>query len=246
MIRVAAVGDIHVGEDTDGVLRAAFAEVADAADVLLLCGDLTRRGTLEEAQRVVDELRDVTIPVVAVLGNHDHHDGHPKEVAALLRAAGITVLEGETVVLDLPGGRLGVAGAKGFGGGFAGNNATAFGEQAMKDFVRHTEHIAERLGKCLAALQDQGCDATIALLHYSPVRDTLVGEPPELFPFLGSQLLAEAIDRSGADLALHGHAHKGTERGLTPAGTPVRNVAMPVIRCAYHVFEVSGAKAATA
>jgi Icc-related predicted phosphoesterase len=185
---------------------------------------------------VVRELARVKIPKIAVLGNHDHHDGRPEAVADVLGSGGIRVLEGHAVVLDLPGGLLGVAGVKGFGGGFAGAHAAAFGEPEMKAFVQHTHAISERLADALASLDERRCDAKVALLHYSPTPDTLVGERLEIYPFLGSQLIAEAIDRAGADLALHGHAHAGQEEGRTPGGTPVRNVALPVIGCAYRVF----------
>ena len=239
MIRVAAVGDIHIGTDSDHRLGEALVGIEEQADVLLIAGDLTKCGTSDEARLVVRELERVPIPMVAVLGNHDHHDGRPEAIADVLGHAGVHVLEGHAVVLDLPGGRLGVAGVKGFGGGFAGANAAAFGEPEMKAFVQHTYLISNRLGDALASLDDQDCDSRVALLHYSPTPDTLTGERLEIYPFLGSGLLAEAIDRAGADLAIHGHAHKGTEFGCTPGGTQVRNVAMPVIGSAYRVFTMS-------
>ena len=239
MIRVAAVGDIHVGTDSDDRLVDAFAGIGEHADVLLLAGDLTKCGTPDEARVVVHVLEKVTVPMVAVLGNHDHHDGRPEAVADILGNAGVHVLEGHAAVLDLPGGRLGVAGVKGFGGGFAGANASAFGEPEMKAFVNHTHTIANRLGEALASLEGEDCDARVVLLHYSPTPDTLEGERLEIYPFLGSGLLGEAIDLIGADLALHGHAHKGREEGCTPGGTPVRNVAMPVIGAAYRVFALA-------
>jgi Icc-related predicted phosphoesterase len=170
---------------------------------------------------------------VAVLGNHDHHAGAEDALRAIVEDAGITVLEGGSRVIDVDGGRLGVAGAKGFGGGFAGACAADFGEAEMKRFVRHTKEAAARLGDALGALD---ADARVALLHYSPVEATLRGERPEIFPFLGSYLLAEAIDHAGADLVLHGHAHAGAQHGVTPGGVPVRNVAQPVIGRAYRVF----------
>lgn len=239
MIRIAAVGDIHVGTDSDDRLVDAFAGIDQQADVLLIAGDLTRCGTPDEALVVVHELEKVTVPMIAVLGNHDHHDGRPEAVADILGNAGVHVLEGHAAVLDLPGGRLGVAGVKGFGGGFTGANASAFGEPEMKAFVNHTHAIANRLCQALTTLDGQDCDARVALLHYSPTPDTLEGERLEIYPFLGSSLLAEAIDTAGADLAIHGHAHKGREEGCTPGGTPVRNVAMPVIGAAYRVFALA-------
>jgi len=239
VIRVAAVGDIHVGTDSDDRLLDAYAGIEEHADVLLLAGDLTKCGTPDEARFVVHELEKVTVPIVAVLGNHDHHDGRPEAVADILGNAGVHVLEGHAAVLDLPGGRLGVAGVKGFGGGFAGANASAFGEPEMKAFVQHTHTIANRLREALASLDGEDCDARVALLHYSPTPDTLEGERLEIYPFLGSDLLAEAIDCAGADLALHGHAHKGREEGCTPGGTPVRNVALPILGAAYRVFALA-------
>ncbi|MFI9150336.1 metallophosphoesterase [Streptomyces sp. NPDC053367] len=238
MIRVAAVGDIHMGPDSQGVLRPAFETLPDCADVLLLAGDLTRHGTPEEARVVAREIKDLGVPVVAVLGNHDHHDERPEEVTAILEEAGARVLEGAGTVVDCAGGRVGVAGTKGFCGGFAGRNAGEFGEPLMKEFVRYTRRCADGLRTALEQLDEQECDARIALTHFSPVPDTLAGEPLEIYPFLGSYLLAEAIDTGGADLAVHGHAHAGTEHGMTSNGVRVRNVAQPVIGRAFHVYHV--------
>jgi Icc-related predicted phosphoesterase len=238
MIRVAAVGDVHLGPDLVGRHRAGLEDLDEHADVLLLAGDLTRHGTIDEAQIVADEYRDLPVPVVAVLGNHDYHSDRPGEVTELLRGAGLIVLEGEGVVLDLPPGRLGVAGAKGFGLGFAGRSASDFGEPEMKDFSRTGRRSGEVLADALADVATQAPDFTVALTHYAPVDDTLVGEPPEIWAFLGNYLLGKAIDDCGADLAVHGHAHAGTERGITEAGVRVRNVAQPVIRAAYAVYEV--------
>jgi Icc-related predicted phosphoesterase len=185
---------------------------------------------------VANAVERTGVPAAAVLGNHDLHAGRGDEVVDILESAGVTVLEGRSVVLDLPGGRLGIAGAKGFGGGFAGASISEFGEEEMKAFARHSVDTAARVEAALSTLDD--AEARIALLHYSPVRDTLHGEPPELYPFLGSYLLAEAIDFAGADLVVHGHAHRGSERGMTPGGIRVRNVAQPVIRTAYRLFEL--------
>ncbi|MYS49699.1 metallophosphoesterase, partial [Streptomyces sp. SID6013] len=152
MIRVAAVGDIHMGPDSQGLLRPAFETLPDCADVLLLAGDLTRHGTPEEARVVAREVRDLPVPVVAVLGNHDHHDEQPGKVTAILREAGVTVLEGEHTVVDCAGGRVGIAGAKGFGGGFVGRSAGEFGEPVMKEFVRTTRRSADSLHAALKEL----------------------------------------------------------------------------------------------
>lgn len=233
MIRIAAVGDVHVGADSTGMLREHLSTVPERADVLLLAGDLTKAGEVEEARLLAAELQGVEMQIVAVLGNHDHHMDRPDEIAAVLRDVGVVVLEGDAVRIDTVGGSVGVAGVKGFGGGFAGANGTEFGEREMKAFIRHTKDRADALERALVSLDT---DVRIALTHYSPVRDTLQGEPPELFPFLGSFLLAEAIDRAGCDLAVHGHAHRGTEHGVTAGGVTVRNVAQTVLRQGYAVY----------
>lgn len=237
MIRVAAVGDIHVGMDSGDDARQLFDGVDADADVLLLAGDLTRIGDASEADLVASAIERAGVPVVAVLGNHDFHSDAAPKVQAALKAAGAIVLEGDSATFELPEGTLGVAGTKGFGGGFAGASGTAFGEPEMKAFIQHTESLAERLHDSLAQLRT---DVRVALLHYSPVKDTLVGERLEIFPFLGSYLLGEAIDHAGADLAVHGHAHGGTEKGVTPGGIHVRNVAQPVIRAPYSVYCFNG------
>ncbi|AKN74742.1 metallophosphoesterase [Streptomyces sp. PBH53] len=240
MIRVAAVGDIHMGPESQGTLRPSFETLPGCADVLLLAGDLTRHGTPEEAAIVAREIKDLGVPVVAVLGNHDHHDERPEEVTAILRDAGAHVLEGQGVVVGADGARIGVAGTKGFGGGFVGRCAGEFGEPLMKEFVRYTRRCADGLHGALKDLDERDCDVRIALTHFSPVPDTLAGEPLEIYPFLGSYLLAEAIDTGGADLAVHGHAHAGTEHGMTSGGVRVRNVAQPVIGQAFHVYHLPG------
>jgi Icc-related predicted phosphoesterase len=235
MIRVAAVGDVHMDEDVVGRFRPALERLPEQADVLLLAGDLTRHGTESEARCVAAEFGGLGVPVVAVLGNHDHHCDQVPQVVKVLTDAGIAVLEGDSTRVDTPGGLLGIAGAKGFGGGFAGKCASEFGEPEMKAFVRTTSVTAEQLG---VALRDLDCDVRVALTHYAPVPDTLAGEPPEIYPFLGSYLLGQAIDSAPTALAVHGHAHAGTERGTTPGGVRVRNVAHPVIKQAYSVFHL--------
>ncbi|MEV6632350.1 metallophosphoesterase [Actinoplanes sp. NPDC051470] len=235
MIRVAAVGDVHVDADVVGRYRPALEQLPEVADVLLVAGDLTRHGTVEEARSFVTEFGGLAVPVVTVLGNHDHQSDQADAVCTVLTDAGITVLEGASTVLELNGHRLGVAGAKGFGGGFGGTCASNFGEREMKDFVRTGEDAANRLE---AALTGVTCDALVALTHYAPVPETLAGEPPEIHAFLGSYQLGRAIDAAGTTLALHGHAHHGTERGRTPGGVPVRNVAHPVIKQAYNVYRL--------
>jgi Icc-related predicted phosphoesterase len=238
LIRIAAFGDCHFAEDAAGTLAPALVHIAEQADVLLLAGDLTRVGTAAEAEALAHELRDVAVPMAAVLGNHDYHSDREKEVADVLREAGIHVLEGDAVVVDTPAGTVGVAGVKGFGTGFPGAMCSDFGEPEMKAFVHHSHAAAERLREALATVQD--ADARVALMHYAPVEDTLRGERLEIFPFMGSYHLAEAIDDGGADIAIHGHAHGGSEKGMTPGGVPVRNVAQPVLRASYRVYCLSG------
>ncbi|MEV0004038.1 metallophosphoesterase [Micromonospora sp. NPDC050980] len=235
VIRIAAVGDVHVDEDVVGRFRPALEELPDCADVLLLAGDLTRHGTEAEARCVAREFGDLGVPVITVLGNHDHQCDQVPQVVKVLSDAGITVLEGTGTVVECAGGRLGVAGVKGFGGGFAGRCASDFGEPEMKSFVRTTRESADSLASALLALD---CDALVALTHYAPVPDTLAGEPLEIYPFLGCYQLGQAIDSAPTALALHGHAHHGTERGTTPGGVRVRNVAHPVIKQAYSVFHL--------
>ncbi|MEU8799065.1 metallophosphoesterase [Spirillospora sp. NPDC048819] len=241
MIHVAAAGDLHVGPEAAGTYRRHLSALADQADVFLVAGDLTRHGTVEEGRIAAGELRDVGVPVVAVLGNHDYHSDAEEEIADVLRDAGVTVLEGDGTVLDCGGTRLGIAGGKGFGGGFEGKCASDFGEREMKAFVAHTKDFAGRLCTALLGLD---ADVTISLTHYSPAEDTLQGEPPEIYPFLGSYLLGEAIDSAGADLAVHGHAHRGTEKGLTQGGVRVRNVALPVLQHAYALYRLDTSEAA--
>lgn len=232
-VRIAAVGDVHLGVESAGKLRPHFAHVAERADVLLLAGDLTRVGDPEEAAVLAEELRDLPVPVVAVLGNHDHHSDAGDTVVELLEGAGVTVLEGGTATVEVDGTTLGIAGVKGFGGGFAGACGSEFGEPEMKAFMVHTREVATALEESLTSLDT---DVRVALLHYAPVEATLQGERLEIYPFLGSYLLAEAVDRAGADLVVHGHAHGGSERGVTAGGVPVRNVAQPVLRRSYAVY----------
>jgi Icc-related predicted phosphoesterase len=244
VIRVAAVGDLHAGVDSKGRIRPGFERIAEKADLLLLAGDLTRYGGPDEARVLADELGELTLPRVAVLGNHDYQADREYEVRRILEGAGILVLEGESLTVDVGDRRVGIAGSKGFGGGFTGACATDFGEPEMKAFVRHTKRLAGQLEEALRSLD--GVDVKIALMHYAPVEATLGSEPLEIYPFLGSYLLAEAVDNGGAHLAIHGHAHRGAEKGITPGGVPVRNVAQPVIKHAYYLYCFNGSAALTA
>lgn len=238
MIRVAAAADIHIGADNVERLHALVDAVAPDADVLVLAGDLTHCGDIDEGRLLADGLRRLDIPVVAVLGNHDVHADMQQQVVAALEDAGVRVLDGDIVRLDVADIVVGIAGVPGFGFGFPGRACSEFGEPETKAFARRGKREADRLADALADLE--ACDIRIAVTHYSPVRETLRGEPPEIHPFLGNYLLAEAIDTAPfrITLALHGHAHHGSERGTTPGGVPVRNVAVPVLRRAYARFDL--------
>jgi Icc-related predicted phosphoesterase len=233
VIRIAAAGDIHISGRDPGRYRRAVECLPDRADVFLLAGDLTTHGDTREAEAVVDEVGGLGLPTIAVLGNHDYQNDREQQVIEILERGGIQVLEGTSVVVTVGEETIGIAGTKGFGGGFLGACGSDFGEPEMKAFIRHSASLAQRFEDALAALNT---DVRVALMHYSPVRDTLSGEPLEIFPFLGSYLLAEAVDRAGADLVLHGHAHRGSERGITPQGTPVRNVAIGVIKHGFSLY----------
>ncbi|HEV3472741.1 MAG TPA: metallophosphoesterase [Actinomycetota bacterium] len=233
MIRIAAIGDVHFAEDARGTMRPLLEKLPEVADIFLIAGDITRHGLADEAQVFADEIEGLGIPMACVLGNHDHHAGQQDAIARIMTSAGVEVLEGSAKTYEIGGGRLGVVGAKGFGGGFAGACGSEFGEVEMKAFVRHTREIAERLSKVLSATE---ADHKVALLHYSPIEQTLRGERLEIYPFMGSYLLAEAIDSAGADLVIHGHSHGGSERGITARGIQVRNVAQPMLQTPYVTY----------
>jgi Icc-related predicted phosphoesterase len=236
LIRIAAVGDVHVGRDARGFDLGQLERLHECSDLLLLAGDLTQHGEIAEAALLAEELRAASVPVAAVLGNHDYHQGQQARIRLELERAGVYVLEREAAVFEIAGLRVGVAGAKGFGGGFEGACGSEFGEPEMKEFVRHSRMTAEKLKTALLELRT---DVKLALTHYSPARGTLAGERLEIYPFLGSYFLGEAVDTTGCAAAFHGHAHGGSERALTPAGVAVRNVARPVIKRAYKIYTLS-------
>ena len=236
-VRIAAVGDFHCGEQDAGAYRALFARANREADVLVLAGDLTRWGTPAEMRVVIGELADVKVPIVAVLGNHDHESGHLAEAHAILRERGVHILDGDTFELN---DQVGFAGTKGFMGGFGRGTLTAFGEAATKAFVDCTQ---EEVKKLELALRKLATPIRVAVLHYAPVIDTVVGEPEVIFPFLGTDRLAEPLDRYGAAVAFHGHAHVGTFQGKTPGGVPVFNVSLALLRKEnvgemYYLYEI--------
>ncbi len=222
-IMLAAIGDLHVTETSEHRYRDMFAEISEQADVLALCGDLTNFGKTREAEILAEDLRSCTIPVVGVLGNHDYECGQPEEVARILHGAGMTVL-GEQAV-EIRG--VGFAGVKGFLGGFGRGELGAFGEAPIKAFVDAALDEARKLENALRSLKTE---RNVAVLHYSPVSDTVAGEPPEIYPFLGCSRLADAIDRfDHVTVVVHGHAHRGTHEGRTPRGIPVYNCARMVV-----------------
>lgn len=233
MIRIAAVGDVHFDKNSRHRLSKHFHNLKSMADIFLIAGDLTQVGSLEEISVLAEDLKECPIPVVAVLGNHDYQSNQEEEITQILRDAEVVVLEGNSTTLMIGPYKVGVAGTKGFGGGFVGACGSEFGEQEMKDFMRHSKKVALDFEN---ALKNLDVDYKIALLHYSPTAQTLYGEKREIYPFLGSYYLAEAIDYGRADIAFHGHAHGGVEKGETPGGCPVRNVAQPVIRHAFNIY----------
>jgi len=223
-VRVAAIADIHVKENAAGTQRDLLARISDEADVLALAGDLTNRGIPQEAEVLAEDIHaSCRIPVVAVLGNHDFECGRQDDVSRILRDAGITILDDGPCEIH----GVGFAGAKGFCGGFDSHALAPWGEDMIKQFVRETLDEALILESSLAKLRTEH---KVVVLHYAPVRDTVKGEPPEIFSFLGSSRLAEPIDRLGASAVVHGHAHNGSHEGRTLRGIPVYNVAEHVMR----------------
>lgn len=230
-IRVAAVADIHCYAEVRERLRYELRPANDVADVLVLAGDLTLLGKLEEAEMLAEELEHIHVPIVGVLGNHDFEGDRQDAITKVLEDAGVHMLDGTTATFECGGRRIGFAGVKGFCGGFGERLLAPFGESPLKDFVKVGQHEAEKLTQALERLRTEDrVDRLVAVTHYAPIRDTVVGEPAEIFPFLGSSRLCEAIDRFKVDVAFHGHAHYGTALGHTPAGIPVYNVARPLVK----------------
>lgn len=226
-IVLAAVGDLHVTEASEHRYRDMFIEISEVADVVALCGDLTNFGKTREAEILAEDLRHCTIPCVAVLGNHDYECGQPEEVARILHGAGATILDEQAVEIE----GVGFAGVKGFLGGFGRGELGAFGEGPIKAFVDAALDEARKLENQLRSLKTE---RSVAVLHYSPVADTVAGEPPEIFPFLGCSRLADAIDRfDHVSAVVHGHAHRGTYEGRTPRGVAVYNCAQMVVEAAH-------------
>lgn len=236
MPRIAAVADVHCHEHMRGQLAESLRDVNDRADILVLAGDLTSSGQLSEARELLRELRPVSIPIVAVLGNHDYEHQQQDQIYDLLKASGIYILDGEGVELEIGGERVGFAGTKGFAGGFSRYLLTGYGEQSIKDFVLTGVVEVEKLERALSQLRTR---RRIVVLHYAPIRETLTGESLELYPFLGNSELSKPVDNFGVEAVFHGHSHYGSRLGHTKAGIPVFNVCQTLV-ATYHLFELSG------
>jgi Icc-related predicted phosphoesterase len=223
-VRIGAVGDLHYGRDSRDTLKPLFQAVQDARpDVMLLLGDLTDYGTIEEAQALTRELvAGIKVPTLAVLGNHDYESNAMEGVRHIFREGGITILDGDSC--EVKG--IGFAGVKGFGGGFGRGALGPWGEETVKRFVNEAVQEALKLESALARLRTS---VRIVLLHYAPIADTVVGEPLEIYPYLGSSRLAEPLGRLSVTAIFHGHAHRGAPEGRTVTGTPVYNVALPLL-----------------
>lgn len=237
LVRLAALSDIHYAKTSQGMMGSLFAQIADSADVLALCGDLTDYGSAEEARILAKDLAQVKIPVVAVLGNHDFESDETDEINKILGDVGVKMLDGDT--WEFRG--VGFAGIRGFCGGFGRGALGPWGEKIIKAFVHEAVEEALKLEAALARLETE---QRIVLMHYAPIRDTVEGEPLEIFPFLGSSRLEEPLSRFSVTAVFHGHAHKGAPEGKTQTGIPVYNVAHAVLKSNYpdrppfRMFEV--------
>jgi uncharacterized protein len=235
-MRIAATADLHYSAQTLGVLKEQLARVRDEADVLVVAGDLTNFGRPEEMEPLVNVLVRLRIPIITVLGNHDYECGKEDELSRMMTSEGIKVLDGTAYERN----GVGFAGTKGFIGGFGRGVLTSFGEPEIKAFVKASIDEAMKLERAMSQLRT---NKRVVVLHYAPIAATILGEAQEIYPYLGSSRLAEVVDRHGADLIVHGHAHHGTLDGRTTAGIPVHNVAITLLQAqqpatAYRIFEV--------
>lgn len=224
VVRVAAISDIHYSKASQGALQPLFAEITERADILVLAGDLTDFGLAEEARILAKDLTSsLGIPAVGVLGNHDFEAGEQKEIASILGDAGARILDGDTYEVH----GIGFAGVRGFCGGFGRGALGAWGESVIKAFVHEAINEALKLEAALARLRTPH---RVAIIHYAPVRETVEGEPLEIYPFLGSSRLEEPLTRFDVTAVFHGHAHKGSLEARTAHGIPVYNVSLPLLR----------------
>jgi len=235
-MRIAAVADLHYSPQTYDKIREQMLRVRDDADLLVIAGDLTNYGKVSEMDSLLTMLVRLRIPIVAVLGNHDFESGQQDELMRLMAAEGIKILDGSGYERE----GVGFAGTKGFLGGFGRGILTGFGEQEVKTFVQAAIDEAQKLERAMSQLRTE---RRVVVVHYAPIAETVKGEPPEIFPYLGNSRLAEVVDRHGANLVLHGHAHHGSPDGKTTGGIPVHNVALPILQSTgvatpYRVFDV--------
>ena len=235
-MRIAATADLHFTPQRYGALRDQLNRVRDEADVFVIAGDLTNFGQPDEMDPLLNALVRLRVPVIAVLGNHDYESDKQADLMRMMTDAGIKVLDGSAYERD----GVGFAGTKGFVGGFGRGMLTAFGEPEIKTFVRAGIDEAVKLERAMSQLRTP---KRVVVLHYSPIAATVGGEAPEIYPFLGTSRLAEVVDRHGADLVLHGHAHNGKPDGCTTAGVPVHNVAITLLQAqnparVYRIFDI--------
>lgn len=225
--RIAAIADIHVKSGDKGKWTEFFRDISKKADIFLIGGDLTDTGDEVEAQILSEELKNCNIPVVAVLGNHDHEKGRHKLIRQTVQNENVHILDGEAVVI----GDVGIAGIKGFGGGFDNHMLSMFGEEGLKNFVKESVNEELRLDRALNRLEQEYDNVKkIVLMHYAPIKNTIIGEPEQIYPFLGCSRLAEPLNRQEIVAVFHGHAHKGVLEGETQNGIKVYNVARPILQ----------------
>jgi uncharacterized protein len=237
-IRIAAAGDVHCDEANRAELELAFGRVEGEVDAVLLAGDLTTYGELEQGELLAEICAPLETPIYAVLGNHDWHCNQAGELTAVLEAAGVRMIDRDHGIQEVDGASLGIAGVKGFVGGFPDSQLPDFGEPLLRKVYAEATEEVEALGAGLEAIAD--CENRIALLHYAPTATTLEGEPRGIWPFLGTDRLAEPILEHHPDVVLHGHAHAGAFRGAV-GDVPVYNVAVPVLGRDFFLFELDGA-----
>ena len=235
-MRIAATADLHFFSPRDAVIQEQLGQVQQKADLLVVAGDLTNYGKPPEMKELLNFLVRLRLPVVAVLGNHDYESGLEAELMRMMTDEGIKLLDGTAYEHN----GVGFAGTKGFAGGFGRGALTAFGESGVKVFVQGAIDEALKLERAMSQLRTS---KRVVVVHYAPIADTIQGEAPEIYPYLGSSRLAEVIDRHGADMVLHGHAHHGSPDGKTTAGIPVYNVALPILQsqqppAAFRIFEI--------
>ncbi|AFD00961.1 putative phosphoesterase [Methanocella conradii HZ254] len=234
IIRIAAMGDLHFGVGSIKTFAPMFKAVSDEADVLVLCGDLTTKGLLEEARELAEAMESVKIPMVSVLGNHDHEANNQEEIMDILEEAGVKVLERGAFIME--GHSVGFCGTKGFCGGFTPARIAPFGERILKMFINETYKEANKVNR---ALKNMRASFKVVVYHYAPIRETCMGEHCEIIPFLGSSILSDPVDTFKPNLVLHGHSHHGKEKGYTAAGVPVRNVSLPIHGGRHVVYDMA-------